>query len=67
MPSRRLEDYIKEVCAKVAASHENELDLAIAELKAALREHTIRLRKMVAEKLARLWPPVRCEVGKCLL
>jgi hypothetical protein len=51
--SRRLEDHIKDLCAKVIASRETELDPAISELKSALREHTIRMRKMVAENFAK--------------
>jgi hypothetical protein len=54
-----LEDHIKELCAKVIAARETELDPAISELKSALREHTIRLRKMVAENLAQTRPENR--------
>jgi hypothetical protein len=59
VPSRRLEDHIKDLCAKVIASRETELDPAISELKVALREHTIRLRRMVADNLARGKPNSR--------
>ena len=59
MPSRRLEDHIKDLCGKVIASGETELGPAISELKSALREHTIRLRKMVADNLAKTKPDNR--------
>jgi hypothetical protein len=54
MPSRRLEDRIRELCAKVIVAHEEEVGPAIADLKAALHEHNTRLRKLAAAKLTRL-------------
>ena len=60
MPSHRLEDHIKDLCAKVIASRETELEPAISELKSALREHTIRLRQMVAESLVKGRPDNKC-------
>ena len=59
VPSRRLEDHIKDLCGRVIASGETELGPAISELKSALREHTIRLRKMVADNLAKTKPDNR--------
>jgi hypothetical protein len=50
---RRLEDRIGELCAKAVKLRGTEgFDPAIAELKAALREHAERLRKMAAINLA---------------
>jgi hypothetical protein len=54
MPSRRLEDRIRELCAKVIVAHEEDVGPAIAELKCALHEHNDRLRKLAATKLTRL-------------
>jgi hypothetical protein len=53
MPSRRLEDRIRELCAKAVAAPESDLEPVIGELKVALHEHTERLRKLAALKLAR--------------
>jgi hypothetical protein len=54
MPSRRLEDRIRELCAKVIVAREEEVAPAIADLKEALHEHNMRLRKLAATKLTRL-------------
>jgi hypothetical protein len=54
MPSRRLEDRIRELCAKVIVAREEEVGPAITDLKAALHEHNARLRKLAAAKLTRL-------------
>jgi hypothetical protein len=53
MPSRRLEDRIRQLCAKAVAAAESDLEPVITELKVALHEHTERLRKLAALKLAR--------------
>ena len=53
MPSRRLEDRIRQLCAKAVAAPESDLEPVITELKLALHEHTERLRKLAALKLAR--------------
>jgi hypothetical protein len=44
---RRLEDRIRELCAKSITAGEDDLAI-IADLKAALREHVERIRKVVA-------------------
>jgi hypothetical protein len=49
--SRRLEDSIRELCAVVIAAKDTELEPALSDLKAALREHTDGLRKLAAAKL----------------
>ncbi len=48
---RRLEDRIRELCRITLAASEDELEPIILELKAALHEHSQRLRKMAAIKL----------------
>ena len=50
--SRRLDDRIRELCAKAASSPSPEVEFVLKELKAALAEHTKRLRKLAARKLA---------------
>ncbi len=57
MPSRRLDEHIRDLCAKVVNARDIELEAAIAQLNSALREHSIRLRKMAAEKLTGAEPP----------
>ena len=47
-----LEDRIRDLCAKVVAAPDSELEPIILELQAALRGHALRLRQMVAENLA---------------
>jgi hypothetical protein len=46
---RRLDDRIRKLCAKVVKTREAELDPVISELKSALHEHTVRLRKMTVD------------------
>ena len=49
---RRLEDRIRELCAKaIVARSPDELESIFSELKSALQEHTARLRKAAAAKL----------------
>jgi hypothetical protein len=48
----RLEDRIRTLCAHVVAAEEANLEPSLSELKAALHEHTERLRKIAAAKLA---------------
>jgi len=57
--SRRLDDRIRELCHKVVAAGEDELEPLIADLKSALSEHNIRLRKLAAAKLANPLPSRR--------
>jgi hypothetical protein len=59
VPSRRLDDRIRELCHRVVASGEDELEPLIAELKSALGEHNLRLRKLAAAKLANSLPSRR--------
>lgn len=51
MPSRRLDDRIRELCRKALTAQEYELEAIFSELKSALREHTERLRKLLTIKL----------------
>jgi len=49
--SRRLDDRIRELCAKAASAPASEVGAVLEELKAALAEHATRLRKLAANKL----------------
>jgi len=57
VPFHKLDDRIRELCAKVVAAEGSQLELLISELKAALREHNKHLRQMAAAKLANRLPP----------
>jgi hypothetical protein len=48
---RRLEDRIRELCAKALITRGAELQVVLADLKSTLHEHTERLRQMAALKL----------------
>ena len=52
MQNRRLDDRIRELCAKIVAAQDSEVELTISELKSAVHEHTVRLRKMAAGQRA---------------
>jgi hypothetical protein len=52
VPSRRLDDRIRELCAKAVTAQDSELDAIFSELNGALHEHNERLRKLAADKLA---------------
>jgi hypothetical protein len=53
----RLEDRIRTLCADVVAAEGDHLEPSLSELKAALHEHTERLRKVAAAKLASIVKP----------
>ena len=57
VPSRKLDDRIRELCAQLVAADGDCLEPLIMELKATLREHNNRLRKMAAAKLVNVFPP----------
>ena len=51
MPGRRLEDRIRELCAKASTASDDETVEVLRELRRALHEHARHLRAMAAEKL----------------
>lgn len=51
MSSRRLEDRVRDLCARVIEAKDSDIDQTIKELRQALAEHNRRLRKMAAQKL----------------
>ena len=64
--ARRLEDRIRSLCAKAVAVGSGELNPILSDLKAALHEHTERLRTMAAalpRRLPREFPPERRRGG----
>jgi hypothetical protein len=58
--SRRVEDRIRDLCAKVTAAPQTELQAAITNLQVALREHALRIEnKAVKDLLKGLGKPDR--------
>jgi len=51
VPSRRLEDRIRELCSKALVADDAELGPIVRELRESLHEHADRLRKLAAQKL----------------
>ena len=49
--ARRLDDRIRALCAKAGTATPSEVEKVLQELKAALAEHTRRLRELAAQKL----------------
>jgi hypothetical protein len=50
--SRRLEDRIRELCARAVVTTDlDELDTILTQLRPALREHIELLRKLAADRL----------------
>jgi hypothetical protein len=61
VPSYRLDDRIRELCAQATAADDTSFTEVLSELQSALREHTARLRgvamrELVARKQQRLQP-----------
>jgi hypothetical protein len=52
VPSRRLEDRIRELCLRAVTADTSELEGILAALKASLHEHSERLRHTMVMKLA---------------
>ena len=52
MPSRRLNDRIRELCARALTVETSDSDAIFSALQTALHEHNERLRRMAAAKLA---------------
>lgn len=49
VPSNRLEDRIRELCAQAIASDETDFQGVISELRSAMREHIEKVRKMALQ------------------
>jgi len=61
MPSSRLDDRIRELCAQAIAADNTSFAEVLSELQSALHEHTARLRgaamrELIARKQQRLQP-----------
>ena len=52
VPSRRLEDRIRELCALATAANTSNFADVLAELRLALHEHSEQLRKLARQQLA---------------
>jgi hypothetical protein len=48
MPARRLEDRIRELCARLLMEEEPKWSATAHELQLALQEHTLRIRNLAA-------------------
>ena len=48
MPARRLEDRIRELCARPLTEQEPEWSLTLKEFQLALREHILRIENLAA-------------------
>jgi hypothetical protein len=46
MPARRLEDRIREMCARLLIEEEPKWSVTAQELQLALQEHTLRIRNL---------------------
>jgi hypothetical protein len=55
VPSR-LDDRIRELCAKALTAKDPELQRILGELQDSLHEHSERLRRLAAEKLGKREP-----------
>jgi hypothetical protein len=51
VPSRRMEDKIRKLCARAVAAGDGDFQKAISELRSALHEHAQELRKTLMEQL----------------
>jgi len=52
MPSRRLEDRIRELCARVVCENDPHWEEAVHELQRASHEHSLRLDNMTTAAVA---------------
>jgi hypothetical protein len=50
MPSRRLDDRIRELCGKALVARNSELEEIFLDLQSALHEHNEKLRKMAVQQ-----------------
>ena len=54
-PSRRLEDRIRSLCVRLALCEDHEFHDVLAELKAAMNEHTLRTQNRASATVL-AWP-----------
>jgi hypothetical protein len=52
VPSRRLEDRIRELCAQAVVADDTTLPSVISELRSVMHEHIEGLRRMAVQQLA---------------
>jgi hypothetical protein len=53
VPSRRLEDRIRELCHKAVTANDSELKQVMTELQSCLHDHADRLRQLMVLKLSK--------------
>jgi hypothetical protein len=53
MAARDFESHIRDLCSRIIAAPENQLEPLLSELQGALHEHTTQLRRMAAENLVK--------------
>jgi hypothetical protein len=53
MPPRRLEDRIKELCARLLIEKEPNWSIAAQELRLALQEHNVRIQNLATAVLSK--------------
>jgi len=54
-PERRLEDKIRDLCANLVVSSDDDFQQALSELRAAINEHTLRIQNRTSAVVLR-WP-----------
>ena len=52
MPNLRLEDRIRDLCAKAVTSDEVELSSVMSELRSAIHEHIAKIRALAIRQVA---------------
>ena len=52
VPYRRLEDRIRELCARAASSEDSEFPIVMSELRSAMHEHIRKIRTLAVRQLA---------------
>jgi hypothetical protein len=59
VPSRRLDDQIRELCARAVSDPHEDTEAILKELQDAIREKIMRLRRIAANKLVEKSPDLR--------
>ena len=54
VPSRRLDDRIRDLCARAVTADEADFSGVVSDLRSALHEHAVRMRKMAMRQIKRL-------------
>jgi hypothetical protein len=57
VPSRRLDDRIRELCARAVSADDSDFAAVLSDLRSALHEHSARMREMAMRQIHRLRQP----------